>query len=55
MTRQEVMETLKAAQERVANETLPLAVRIRSKETVALCEERIRQDAALSAERAGAK
>lgn len=49
MTRREVEQTLKAALERVADQALPLAIRIRSKETVALCEER------LAAERAGAK
>jgi hypothetical protein len=41
MTEVEARETLKQAQARVANTSLPLDVRIRSKETVALCEERL--------------
>lgn len=43
----QVGEVLKDAQERVSNHELPIAVRIRSKETVMLCEERIRLEGGL--------
>lgn len=37
----QVYQTMRAAQARVDNRDIPLSVRIRSKETVTLCEERI--------------
>ncbi|WP_454760565.1 hypothetical protein [Caulobacter segnis] len=40
----QILEILKGARARVDNRQLPLDVRIRSKETVSLCEARIRAE-----------
>ena len=44
MDRDQIFETLAAARDRVNNKSLPPDIRIRSEETVALCEERIRRE-----------